>query len=280
MRQQFFNVPLALHRDMADRLNVELSRAQRENAKAGISVADHRAAYQASLTAGGRKPYEVIAGVAVIPVKGVLTQEGFYDWWDDVYYGGYDSIRFQLLTALADPEVDAIVFDVNSPGGTVSGCFDLADTIFAARGQKPIWAICAEFAYSSAYAIASAADRIILPRTGGVGSIGIYCMHVDFSKRLDDLGYKVTYIQYGARKTDGAEEMPLSDEALKRRQADVDQSGELFAETVARNRNLSVEAVRGTEAATYQGENGVKAGLADQVMAPDAAFRALIAELS
>lgn len=280
MLSRFFNTPLALHSATAEKLHVEIARIMRGGHLVGSRGAELRAAFQTTLTDGSRKPYDVIGGIAVIPVRGVLLQEGFYDWWDDCWYGGYDSIRLQFLTAIADPDVSAIAFDVKSPGGMVSGMFDLADEIFAARGQKPIWAICAEYAFSSAYALASAADRIIVPRTGGVGSIGVYCMHVDYSKMLDERGYKVTFIQFGAQKTDGKEEKPLSAEALKRFQADVDATGELFVATVARNRNLSVEAVRGTEAATFQGENGVKAGLADQVMAPDAAFRALLAEIS
>ena len=58
------------------------------------------------------------------------------------------------------------MLDIDSPGGEVSGCFDLVDTIAAARGQKPIWSIVDDCACSAAYAIASAADRIILPRDG------------------------------------------------------------------------------------------------------------------
>ena len=56
--------------------------------------------------------------------------------------------------------------------------------------------------------------------------------------------------------------------------------GELFVETVARNRGLSVDVVRATEAGTFLGAKGVEAGLADTVMSPDAAFRELIASLA
>jgi ClpP class serine protease len=45
-------------------------------------------------------------------------------------------------------------------------------------GEKPIHAILTENAYSAAYAIASAADRISVPRTGGVGSVGVITMHL------------------------------------------------------------------------------------------------------
>ncbi|WP_325095499.1 S49 family peptidase, partial [Burkholderia contaminans] len=62
-------------------------------------------------------------------------------------------------------------------------------------------------------------------------------------------------------------------------QSDIDAMGELFVETVARNRGLAASKVRDTQAATYLGERGVKLGLADAVMPPDAAFRALLGKL-
>lgn len=223
--------------------------------------------------------YDLVGGVAVIPVHGTLVQKtGTLRPWSGMT--GYDGIRQAFLTALYDPQVTAIVLDVDSPGGEVAGCFDLVDTIYNARGAKPIWSILNESAYSAAYALASAADRIYVPRTGGVGSIGVICMHVDFSKALTSAGLVVTFITYGERKADGHGEIPLSAEALARFQADIDMMGELFVTTVARNRGLSANQVRATQAATYLGQSGVELGLADAVAAPDAAFRALLDQLA
>jgi ClpP class serine protease len=72
----------------------------------------------------------------------------------------------------------------------------------------------------------------------------------------------------------------LTDEALARFQADIDILGDMFAATVARNRGISAAKVRETEAGTFLGANGVTQGLADAVMAPDAAFRELLASLA
>lgn len=223
--------------------------------------------------------YDLIGGVAVIPVCGTLVQK-----LASVrpYSGmqGYDSIRMAFNAALDDPAAKGIVLECDSGGGEVAGCFDLVDEIYAARSVKPVIAILTEDAFSAAYAIASAASQIIVPRTGAVGSVGVICAHVDFSKALSGAGIAVTFIQYGARKTDGASEKPLSTEALAVFQADVDTMGELFVETVARNRGLSADQVRATEAGTFLGAKGVEAGLADKVMSPDAAFRELIASLA
>lgn len=224
------------------------------------------------------RAYEVVEGVAIIPVTGTLVQKlGTLRPYSGMT--GYDGLRANLSMALADDAVRAIVLDIDSPGGEVAGCFDLADSIYKARGSKPIWSILTESAYSAAYALASACDRIVVPRTGGTGSVGVICMHVDMSKALGAAGVNVTLIHYGDRKADGADSRPLSDEALSRYQSDVDAMGELFVKTVARNRGLSVKTVRATQATTFLGAAGVEIGFADAVQAPDEAFRSLLAEL-
>jgi ClpP class serine protease len=222
--------------------------------------------------------YDLVRGVAVIPVSGTLVHKASYL---DALCGmrGYDAIRRDFLTALDDPEVRAICFAVDSPGGEVSGCFDLVDLIYSSRGKKRMWAILDDAAYSAAYAIASAADYITVPRTGGTGSVGVICMHADFSRQLKGEGIGVTLITYGDHKADGNPYNPLDKAVLQRIQADVDKMGELFVETVARNRNKAPEAIRATQASTYMGAAGVDVGFADAEMAPDEAFRTLLSEL-
>jgi signal peptide peptidase SppA len=279
LAQRLFNTPLAITPGKAEVIMAALSE------RLGIAQISRGARMMEDddfdYTAPGDNPragYDVVAGVAVVQVAGTLVQKlGTLRPWSGMT--GYDGIRQNFLTALADPKVKSIVLDIDSPGGEVSGCFDLVDTIYRSRGTKPIWAILNEGAYSAAYAIASAADRIYVPRTGGTGSIGVIWMHIDWSKALDAAGFKVTFITYGARKADGHPEIALSPEALARFQGDIDTMGELFVTTVARNRNIPADQVRETQAATYLGAAGVAQGLADGVMAPDAAFRALLAEI-
>jgi ClpP class serine protease len=148
------------------------------------------------------------------------------------------------------------------------------------RGSKPIWAIVDPGAYSAAYAIASCADTIIMPRTGGVGSIGVFCLHVDVSKALEEFGVKITAIQFGAQKTERQPFWPLSDEAKKRVQGEIDMLGELFVGMVARNRGMSAKAVRETQAGIFMGEAGVEQKLADDIASPGEALEALINEVN
>jgi ClpP class serine protease len=224
--------------------------------------------------------YDLVGGVAVVPIDGVLVHKsGFVRPVSGLT--GYDGIRAAFLAALEDPAARAIVLDVNSPGGEVTGLFDLVDTIYSARGVKPIAAIAADYAYSAAYAIASAADRVTVPRTGGVGSVGVITILVDQSRAISAAGLKVHFVHYGERKAEETRQSAtgIRPDLLERVQADVDAMGLLFCETVARNRGLSRTVVRNLDADYFLGDAGVRARLADNVMAPDDAFRSVLAGL-
>ncbi|CAG9248551.1 Head-tail preconnector protein GP5 [Burkholderia diffusa] len=279
---RLFNVPLAITPDkleivmaaLADRFGI--TRLMR--ADGSVLLFDGAFDAADSGEPAIERSYEVIEGVAVIPVQGTLVAKlGTLHPYSGMT--GYDGIRTNLAMALTDDAVRAIALDIDSPGGEVACCFDLVDAIYAARGVKPVRAILTENAYSAAYAIASACDSITVPRTGGTGSVGVIVAHVDFSKALTAAGITVTLITYGEHKADANDVQPLSDSARERIQQDVNTVGELFVATVARNRNLSPARVRATQGRTYLGGAGVDIGLADAVMAPDAALYALIDDL-
>ena len=272
LAQHLFNVPLVLHPRKAEVIVAALSERLGITRIEGSMAWDGDDDLFSRPARKGDTGYDLVEGIAVIPVEGTLVQKlGTLRPVSGMT--GYDGIRQSFLHALNDDAVKGICLDIDSPGGEVAGCFDLVDEIYAARGKKPIRAILSENAFSAAYAIASAADYISVPRTGGVGSIGVIVMHVDWSQRLEKDGVKVTLITYGSRKGEGNPAIPLSDTAMKGIQAEVDSVGILFADTVARNRGISASSVRKTQAATYLGDEGVEAGLADKVQPPDAAFR-------
>jgi len=219
------------------------------------------------------------AGVGILPVQGPL----FHAASPLMRFMGattYGDLSAGLRALVADPMVKHIVLNVNSGGGSVNGAFDFADAVYAAREVKPVTAIVDEHAYSAAYAIASAADRVVLPRTGGAGSIGVIARHVDQSAALEKEGIKVTAIYAGERKNDFDPSQPLSAEARANIQAQVDDTYKLFVDTVARNRGIDPEAVRNTEAGTFQGAQAVDKGLADAVMTPAEALAEIYASLS
>ena len=211
-------------------------------------------------------PYPVVDGIAVIEIAGVLIHRGS---WIGQSSGqtSYEGIAAQITAAADDPAVRGVALEIDSFGGEVAGVFDLADRIRATRAAKPVWAFVAEHAFSAGYALASQADRILLPRTGAVGSIGVVVMHADLSGQLDQDGVRVTLIHSGRHKVDGHPYTPLPAEVRDDIQREIDVLRFLFTETVAAGRGsrLNQDAAMATEAATYRGSDAVAAGLADEV---------------
>jgi signal peptide peptidase SppA len=140
--------------------------------------------------------------------------------------------------------VSAVVLDIDSPGGTVAGVTELAAEIRAARGgSKPIVAAANTLAASAAYWLASQADEVVVSPSGSVGSIGVYAVHQEVSRMLDEMGVGTTIISAGPHKTEGNEFEPLTDEARADIQSRVDVSYASFVADVAAGRGVTAEQV-------------------------------------
>lgn len=207
-------------------------------------------------------------GVAVVPLTGVVTPQGGGALGALLGMGGgLGEFRKGLARALADPTVDSIVLDVNSPGGLTDRVPETAALVRTAREHKPITAVANTMAASAAYWIASQADEVVAAPSGELGAIGTYMLHTDKSAELEKQGVNVTITSAGRYKTEGNVYGPLSDEAADARQRKVDLFYEKFVSDVARGRRTSVnEIVDGYgEGRTLLAEAAVDAGLADRV---------------
>ncbi len=139
--------------------------------------------------------------VAVLPLYGTLGQKmGLLQ----SFSGGTATEQFggAFRQAVADPNVSAIVMDVDSPGGSVFGVQELWQTIMESRGQKPIVAVANSTMASAAYWISSAAGEIVVTPGGEVGSIGVVAEHQDISGALEQEGIKPTLISAGKKNHD------------------------------------------------------------------------------
>ena len=212
-----------------------------------------------------RKPYAVTdAGIAVIEVSGSLVNRAS---GMDAQSGltSYEQLGNEILDAATDPQVRGILLRFDSYGGEANGAWDVAGLIEEAARMKPVWASVDDWALSAGYLLASAADRIWVTRTGGVGSVGIIAMHVDQSGWDAANGLRYTTIFAGQHKNDFNPHEPLSDGAREVLVAEINRLYGMFVDAVARRRNLSAEAVRATEAGVFYGEEGVARGFADRV---------------
>ena len=105
-------------------------------------------------------------GIAVIPVFGTLVKRaGAIEAASGLT--SYGHLEDRIMDAATDPAVRAILLDIDSPGGEAAGVFDLSDLVYEARSLKPVWAVADEEAFSGAYAIASAAERLSCRAPGG-----------------------------------------------------------------------------------------------------------------
>jgi len=205
-------------------------------------------------------------GVAVIPIQGVIAQR--VSLMSDVSGGvSTEQISADLRSALSDDTVKSIVFDLDSPGGTVYGVEEVADEIYRARGQKPMTAAVNSLAASAAYWIASAADKIVVTPGGEVGSVGVFMEHLDMSKALAEEGLDMTLISAGTYKTEGNPYEPLTDEARTFLQGQVDRYYGKFVSALARNRSVSNKRVREEfgEGRVFGAEQALEAKMVDRI---------------
>lgn len=216
--------------------------------------------------AAGKKPYRTTPdGVAVIPVLGSLVNRG---GWIGAFSGmtSYEGLKFQIGAAARDTSVSSILLDMDSPGGEAVGAFEAADIVRAAAQIKEVVAVVNGMAASAAYAIASAATRIVTTSSGISGSIGVVMLHADYSNKLHQAGIVPTMIFAGARKVDGNPYEKLTSEVKGELKAEIDRFYDLFVSSVAVGRSGMTDlSIRATEARTYIGADAVAVGLADAV---------------
>lgn len=225
--------------------------------------------------APNEKPYAFANGKAIIPVHGILINRMNWCW---SFCTGYNFIRSLVSAAEADPDVDGIIYDVNSYGGMVAGCRETADAIYKAK--KPSIAVVDANCYSAAYMLASQTGQIVVTPTGGAGSIGVVLMHLDVSKALEDAGLKVTFVYAGSHKVDGNPYEPLSAEVEADFQTEIDSCYDMFVATVVRGRDMTDAEVRDTEARMYRADDALAVGLIDAVQNPDDAVEAFFLDAS
>ena len=210
-------------------------------------------------------------GTAVLPVNGSLYHGSSFSLNSSMGVG-YDTIAANAKAALA-AKPDRLALMVDSNGGTVEGCFacatKLRDMFDAA--DIPVWAFSNESMYSAAYALGSKADRIILPETAGVASVGVVSAHVNYEQQLDDMGIEVTMLTSGDKKVVGSPYKALSDEDFAELNSRIMKYAGHFFDHVAEQRNMSAEQVAEAQANIFIGSDAVSGDFdfADEVMDVD-----------
>jgi len=215
--------------------------------------------------------YEVRDGVAIVPVDGVIAQRA--NLFTRISGGASAQlVERDIRGALADPQVSAIVLEVNSPGGTVHGTQELADLVDRARAEKPVATFSTGQMASAAYWIGAASDRVVISGDNVfVGSIGVVATHVDRSKAEEQMGVRTTEIVAGKFKRVASEYRPLDKEGRAHMQQFVDYLYSVFVNDVAAYRGVAVDRVLSdmADGRVFVGRQAIEAGLVDGVSTLD-----------
>jgi len=181
-------------------------------------------------------------GVAVIPIVGPIARR--MNVFQAISGGtSAEMLIKDIEAALANEDVKAILFNIDSPGGTVDGTKEVADLIFESRGTKPIWAFTSGTMASGAYWLGSQAERVSAFDTASIGSIGVVMSHYDYSAADEKEGVKRTFITAGKYKRIVNDAEPLSDEGRAYLQEMLDDYYSLFLDAVAQGRGIEKNTV-------------------------------------
>ena len=215
--------------------------------------------------------------VAIIPIEGTLTKSWGLE--PESGFTGYDGIEAKFVAALADPEIKGIWLQIDSGGGDVAGLFPLVDLISASTmrngGTKPVYAMISDYGYSAAYAIASAADKVFLPETGGAGSVGVITMHANYGPQISNKGIEVTIMRAGDQKAKPHPLEKIDGETVAKIQKEIEAIRGMFVDRVATNRGIPRGRVDQTQAATYMGEDAKAIGFVDKIASDHQAWAIL-----
>ncbi|CAN7313103.1 S49 family peptidase [Bradyrhizobium sp. LjRoot220] len=211
--------------------------------------------------------------LAIVSVKGLALYE-----LDFPPYAFSTRVLAQTLTELSeDRSVGAIVLDLNTPGGQVTGTPEASDAVWAVAKRKPVVGIVNPLCASAGYWIGSQCSKLIGVPSGDIGSIGVFMCHVDYSGALARAGVKATFIFAGEHKTEGNPTEPLSDKARAFLQSEVDQTYADFLAAVARGRNTSSAVVRSQFGGgrCFSAPVAKRVGMIDEINTPSLALQSV-----
>lgn len=214
-------------------------------------------------------------GVAIVPVFGPLI--AYASWLEACGLTSYETIRKDLAAAVAHGGVTAVILEIDSPGGQVTGCSEAAAAIRAVAEIMPVVAVVVGDCCSAAYWLASPADHIAIAPTSGVGSLGCCCSIIDRRGAEEKAGIKTWEII--SSQTPNKRPDVATDSGRAAIQKIADDTAAIFLAEVASNRGLSLEVVSSPQfgqGAVLIGQHAVDANLADEI----ASLEDVMAELA
>jgi ClpP class serine protease len=210
-----------------------------------------------ALGEGAARIFKSAGNTAEIAVTGVLTNKPNFM---AMLFGGGNTTYSDIISAIGiaeqDPTIEKIVFAMDSPGGEISGLFELIETIEATT--KPTSTLVSNTAASAAYAIATATDTIVAKNNSArFGSVGIV---VDMSLNANKIS--ITSTNAPNKRPD-----PSTEEGREVIRAELDEVHDLFATSIAKGRKTSVDKVNAAfgQGGMFLADEALRRGMIDSV---------------
>jgi len=184
--------------------------------------------------------------------------------FDTLYESTSSGIVDTIEWAEEDESVKAIIFSIDSVGGTPVAAEEVANAL--KRASKPTVVLIREYGNSGAYYAATGADMIFASLSSDVGGIGVSMSYVDYAKQNQKDGLTFNQIISGKFKDMGDPDKILTAEEKALAMRDVKILHEIFIKAVAENRNLDIEKVRAiADGSSMLGQMALDNGLIDKI---------------
>lgn len=209
-----------------------------------------------------RPPTLAEAGIGLLP-----PLDGLLLYTTDILGTSIRAWTESVKAVGANPRVKKVLGLVNSPGGTTTGLPEAWKALKRVAEKKPVLMVAMPLMASAAYHIASAATRILSLRSGNVGSIGAFATHTDLSEAYKKAGVRFTHITSDARKVELSNDQPLSADAKRFHQAQVDALTSTFKQNVATGRGVPLARVNEwASGRLFLAEDALRMGLVDELV--------------
>ena len=207
--------------------------------------------------------------VALIELEGVIADEVPAAGIFGIRTKPVERIRRELEEAAEDDSVKAVLFAVNSPGGTITASDDIAHLFrqFQEKTKKKVIVHMGSLAASGGYYVSAGADEILASPTTITGSIGVILQTFNFSEAMDKF-FKVqnVTIKSGANKDLLNPFQPINEEHVRILQNMIDQAYDKFVGIVSAGRKIELADVKKlADGRIYTADEALKLKLIDKI---------------
>jgi len=212
-------------------------------------------------------------GVGIISIHGPMMRNP--DLLCKLLFGATDTEEIiRAVNAAAEwPDVQAVLLDIDSPGGSVSGTPELAQAVADLSKAKYTYAFSGGQMCSAAYWVASQCDAIYATPGAWIGSIGVILPVIDSSQAYKQAGLKVEVFAAGKFKSTGTPGVSLTDEQRAWLQADVEEiAADFHSAILVRGRKIPAEAMEGQ---TFSTRKAMRFNLSGMVKSREEALQTL-----